>query len=96
MKQSLAIPAALAALMISAPAMAAEDKSLGQQLDEKMGEIDKQLEAAMGALEQFVDDLPMYEAPEITPEGDIIIRKRRQSADPPGSQGVGDAEERQI
>jgi len=62
-----------AALLIAAPA-AAEDKSIGQQVDEAM-------QKALKSLEAFVEQFPGYKAPEITPDGDIIIRKSRPSAE---------------
>lgn len=95
MRHSICIPCALAVALLVSPARASEP-SLADQLDEKIGEIDKQLEAAMGALEQFVDGLPMYYAPEFTPEGDIIIRKRRPGSEPEGSTDTDMAEERRI
>lgn len=93
MRQTLAY-LTLALALSTAPAVAgAEEKSFGKELDEKIGEIDRQLEAAMSALERFVADIPMYERPEITPDGDIIIRKRREppkAFKPPASGAAGE------
>ena len=97
MRQTLAYSILALALSAAPFAVRAEDKSadksIGKELDEKIGEIDRQLEAAMSALERFVADIPMYEAPEITPDGDIIIRKRRKPPNPPTT---GGAVERKI
>lgn len=48
----------------------AGEKSLG-------AEVDDAVKRALRALDYFIDSIPGYEAPEITPEGDIIIRKKR-------------------
>ncbi len=43
------------------------------------------MEQLMRALELFIQSIPQYEAPEITDDGDIIIRrKRRQEQKAPG------------
>lgn len=34
-------------------------------------------------MELLLDSIPQYEAPEITENGDIIIRRRRDTEDPP-------------
>lgn len=80
MKRIAAICAVSVALL-AAPA-AADDKSLGQQVDDA-------LMRALQSLETFVERFPGYEAPEVTPEGDIIIRKKRpasEDAPPPAGQ----------
>jgi len=61
-----------------------------------VGGIARRLEAAMNALQRFVADIPMYEAPEITPDGDIIIRKRRDAPKAPKRPAHGPVDERQI
>lgn len=87
----------LALALSTAPAIvSAEEKSLGKELDEKIGEIDEQLEAAMRALERFVADIPMYETPEVTPDGDIIIRKRRAAPKASKPPTGGATDERKI
>ena len=35
------------------------------------------LERMMRALERFIDMIPQYEVPELTDDGDIIIRRKR-------------------
>ena len=73
----------VAAALMAAPAHA-DEKSLGEQVDEA-------LMRALQSLETFVDRFPGYEAPEVTPEGDIIIRKRRKAAEeppPPGQRRI--------
>jgi len=42
------------------------------------------MERMLRALELFIEMIPQYEMPEVTDDGDIIIRrKRRKSAPPP-------------
>ncbi len=41
------------------------------------------IERLMRAMELLLDSIPQYEAPEITENGDIIIRRRRDSEDQP-------------
>lgn len=55
-----------------------------QQLFEEMG-------PALEDLEGFVDDLSAYEAPEILPNGDILIRRKPPVADPETAPPEGDA-----
>lgn len=72
--------AVLAFALLTTPALAegpaASDKDLGAEIDEAVKE-------ALRALELFFDRFPGYEAPEVTPEGDIIIRKKRPRPEPP-------------
>lgn len=62
-----------------AAVMAGDDRSerdsLGSQLDDAV-------ERAIDSLEKLIDRMPMYEAPEVTPDGDIIIRKRKPEPAP--------------
>ena len=39
-------------------------------------QVDEALERALRSLERFIDRVPGYEAPEIMPNGDIVIRKK--------------------
>lgn len=42
------------------------------------------IEKLMRAMELLLDSIPQYEAPEITEEGDIIIRRKRVPDEPGG------------
>ncbi len=67
--------AGLALALAASPAALAEEPSVGQQVDEAM-------QRALNLLERFIGAIPGYEAPEITPEGDIIIRRKRPELGP--------------
>ena len=45
------------------------------------------IEKLMRAMELLLDSIPQYEAPEITEEGDIIIRRKRNPEAPNGEPG---------
>lgn len=77
-------------LQAAAPAFAeeAKEKTLGERLDQAVRKLDRAVDGAvdgldagmrdaMRSVEKFIDEVPGYEAPEVTPEGDIIIRKKR-------------------
>ena len=68
MRKIVVIGLALGAVL--APPVMAEEKGLGAQIDEALARALKQFEA-------MAERFPGYEAPEVTPEGDIIIRKKR-------------------
>lgn len=88
-----ALPAALLTLLVlqaGGPAFAeeAKEKTLGERLDQAVRKLDRAVDGAvegldegmrdaMRSVEKFIDEVPGYEAPEVTPEGDIIIRKKR-------------------
>lgn len=66
-------PLAAAGLALSlgisvTPALAAQEKSPEEMAAEGVGRI-------LEAMKIFIDSLPMYAAPEILPNGDIIIRR---------------------
>ncbi len=65
--------------IVASSAQAEDEKSLG-------AEVDQAIERALKSLESFIDRFPGYEAPEVTPEGDIIIRKKRPDPDSPPSE----------
>lgn len=51
---------------------------------ESPGELARQgLESLLRALDAFVDIIPQYEAPELTEDGDIIIRRKPRPDRPP-------------
>lgn len=59
------------------------------------GELDSAVQDALRAIERFVDSFPGYEAPEVTPEGDIIIRRKRPTPAPHDAAPVA-KDQRQI
>lgn len=63
----------------------ADEPTVGQKLDQAV-------ERALSMIKRFMAVVPGYEAPEITPEGDIIIRKIRPDAPAPNS----DAEQKPL
>ncbi|WP_431859292.1 hypothetical protein [Azospirillum sp.] len=83
----MSVPLAAAALL-AAPAFAAEPPA---PLAPTPGEQAKQgVELLLKALEGWIRQLPSYAPPEVTPEGDIIIRRLdRNRAVPPGSPPLG-------
>ena len=47
------------------------------------------MERMMRAMELMIEMVPQYESPELTPEGDIIIRRKRRSEElPPESESL--------
>ena len=64
-----------AAMMLAAPALAA-DPPKDAPLPGTPGEQAKQgFELLLKALEGWIRQFPTYAAPEVTPEGDIVIRR---------------------
>lgn len=78
MRKRTAAAAGLALALAASPAARAEEPSVGQKVDEVM-------QRALDLMERFIGAIPGYEAPEITPEGDIIIRRKRPDAGPDAS-----------
>lgn len=96
---------ALIAAMTAQPALADEGKSLPETLQELEREADilseqtrraiegmlPMLESVMERLPLLIDSIPAYEAPKILPNGDIIIRRKRDLPtvpdDRPGEKG---------
>ncbi len=73
MRRSI-IAGALAAALAASPALADGDKAPDAPLG---AELDAAVQDALRALDRFFETFPGYEAPEVTPEGDIIIRRKR-------------------
>jgi hypothetical protein len=82
LRHSLISAALLLGLALAEPAPAwAADEPPEQNPEELARE---GMERLLRALELFIEMIPQYEMPEVTEEGDIIIRrKRRQDAPPP-------------
>ena len=73
-KKKAAVAGLALALAVSLAARS-EEPSVGQKVDEAM-------QRALNLMERFIGAIPGYEAPEITPEGDIIIRRKRPNSGP--------------
>lgn len=69
----------------AAPAVAQSDGDRGAESLAAEG-----IEKLMKALELFVGSLPIYEPPEILPNGDIIIRRVQPDGGPPVQDGEKD------
>jgi hypothetical protein len=67
----LAAALLLAALGLGAPAALAQDSTLQDAQKQAVEGIGKLLEA----LQMFVKSVPQYSAPEVLPNGDIILRR---------------------
>jgi len=77
-----------AAMLLAAPAFAADPPAPAAPTP---GEHARQgVELLLKALEGWIRQLPSYTPPEVTPEGDIIIRRLdRNRAAPPGPPPMG-------
>jgi hypothetical protein len=69
--KSLAVALLLASLGLGAPAALAQDSTLQDAQKEAVEGIGKLLQA----LQMFVKSVPQYAAPEVLPNGDIILRR---------------------
>ncbi len=75
----------LASALIGAAPAASSAASQTQEREQAEQMALEAMEQLMRALELFIQSIPQYEAPEITDDGDIIIRrKRRQEQKTPG------------
>lgn len=80
-------PAALLAVLLSfAPpgAVRAQDQSPSGEAERERAEklAQEAMEKLVRAIELFLNSIPQYEMPEVTEDGDIIIRRKRRPADP--------------
>ncbi|MEQ8345586.1 MAG: hypothetical protein RIB84_23480 [Sneathiellaceae bacterium] len=64
-----------AAALVAAPAAAQDEPKAQGELDAAGKLALEAANKAVRALELFFDDLPKYEAPEVLPNGDIIMRR---------------------
>lgn len=84
---ALAATLAATALALSGPAWADDTgPRLEGWSDTELGRmIERELDRAFDQLEETLDSLPLYALPEVTEDGDIIIRRlpRRPEAWPP-------------
>jgi len=89
MRKSASAVFVLAALLCGMPVAAAETAPPAQQgvpLDEALGAAAEQI---MNALRVMVLAIPQYQAPELLPNGDIIIRRQ---PNPPDQAPAGKSE----
>jgi len=61
--------------LLALPAAAAENETPSEMAADALAKM-------IGALEQLIKSIPQYEKPEVTENGDIIIRRKRPN-DPP-------------
>lgn len=64
--------AGLALALAASPVALAEEPSVGEKVDEAV-------QRALDVMQRFIGAIPGYEAPEIMPNGDIIIRRKQSS-----------------
>ena len=80
-RQSLIAAALLLGLALAVPATA---PAADEPPEEKPEELAREgMERLLRALELFIEMIPQYEMPEVTEEGDIIIRRKRPESAPP-------------
>ena len=97
---SVILSAPVAALLLAGapafaedtPGKAPEERSLGERLDEAVKDLDAAMQDALRSVERLIEDVPGYEAPEVLPNGDIIIRKKR----PPGDEDAPSPQQREV
>lgn len=86
-RRGLAAAVTATALALSVPAWAEDSGSrLEDWSDTELGRmIERELDRAFDQLEETLDSLPLYALPEVTEDGDIIIRRlpRRPETWPP-------------
>jgi hypothetical protein len=74
--------AAAIALCMPAAAMAQEEKSPGEHLDQMVQDV-------LDAVGMVIRMVPQYEMPEVLPNGDIIIRRVQPEEPPPDEEKQG-------
>jgi hypothetical protein len=79
-----------AALMMGVPIASAQDPSPDSDPDSAQGLAVQGLRNLMQALELFVKSVPQYAAPEVLPNGDIIIRRVHPSSPDTAPKAVPD------
>lgn len=68
----------LASLLIGAAPAASSAASHATEREQAEQMALEAMQQLMRALELFIQSIPQYEAPEITDDGDIIIRRKRR------------------
>ena len=68
-------------LILAAPPVALAG---GESEDDSVGELAREgVETLLRALEALIDEIPLYEMPELNENGDIIIRRKRKTEEAP-------------
>lgn len=91
--------AALALLLLAAPARADEAgepilpgeeelRALGEEAEAMLRRFAETLDPMAERLRALIDDMGAYEAPERLPNGDIIIRRKKDAPEPPPEGGI--------
>ena len=80
MRHLLGIAILVAAIAVATPSRADESQPDSERLEDLARD---GVDRVMQMLEDLMDRLPEFRMPEITPEGDIIIRRPRQKPDRP-------------
>ncbi len=84
MRKTLTAAILLAGLMLAAPMPAVAAGPPGETPEETPEALAREgMERMLRALELFIEMIPQYEMPEVTEDGDIIIRRKRRRAEPP-------------
>jgi hypothetical protein len=69
-------------LLAPLPAAAQPQPSIAQDLEQAEQAFRRGLDSMKEALERLIEAVPQYEAPQMTEEGDIVIRRRPPVARP--------------
>jgi hypothetical protein len=89
-RQSLIAAALLLGLALSGPTPAVAADEPPEETPEDLAR--EGMERLLKALELFIEMIPQYEMPEVTEEGDIIIRRKRDKGAPPPDPEVEETE----
>lgn len=81
MRKSLVAAALLLGLALAGPPLALAAAEPAQPTPEELAR--EGMERLLQALELFIEMIPQYEMPEVTDDGDIIIRRKRKKSAPP-------------
>ena len=80
-RKSLIAAALLLGLALAGPPPA---RAADEPPEERPEELAREgMERLLKALELMIEMIPQYEMPEVTEEGDIIIRRKRRKSEPP-------------
>ena len=74
---------ALTVAMLSAPALAQNERLLAPERDDPVAMAEQAAEQLLRALRLFLGSIPTYELPEMLDNGDIIIRRKQPGAEKP-------------
>ena len=92
MRYTLVAAVMAAALFVTGPSLAGSDQpgSLAEDTERAQELAREGISKFIQSLELFLGTIPQYEAPEVTEDGDIIIRRKRgYKSAPPKRAGCG-------